>query len=596
MDRRTDPTLCGQTRHVFLHYGRVQVYPELPAHLPPTETAAHHSTTLPAQRTRRIMKILSIKNRCDSRLYFVFCTVSPCKCALCANWLAQEKTPIVDWRRATYGFLQIEAYGERIDRFCDQWRCIGGCFFDSLPTIMKKDMLVEFEEDKNYKIGGGRAKVRFSPSSDADSTPSSKSSVASTPTYKASVQSTPKAPPMTPLKYLAVRNFSDATFYFVYCTVSPCKCATCQTWLKSEQRGIADWGRATYGFLQVKPYGGHVARICEEWKCLGACFFRGIPSIIKKDMLVEYADEQNYVIDNGGAKLRFTHKPQVFDKAKYVHIQNHSESMIYFAFCTNSPCKCHVCEQWIKAETTPVLNWGRATYGYLPVEPLGQRIDRFCDLWSCTGACFFDQLPQKMEKEMLFDFGSTTNFDFGDGRATLRITDKPDPSVRTNYVHVQNLSDSVLFFAFCTVSRCKCAVCLQWLAAEKIEVTNTQGWTVGRFVVGPNQAHSVRICPLWECMGTCFLDGWPKEINKSMLVSFEQGRSYKIAGGRARLSFATAKSNANVSNQLDADLAMFGAAAVMAPGLEVALGIGTDLAAEVAGNLIDMAVNGCVIS
>ncbi|TMW62264.1 hypothetical protein Poli38472_009757 [Pythium oligandrum] len=533
------------------------------------------------------MKTLSIKNRGDSRLYFVFCTVSPCTCVICKIWLAQEKTPIVDWRRATYGFLQVEAYGERIDRFCDQWSFIGGCFFDALPILMKKDMLTDFEDNKIYKMGGERAEINFSQTPDTNSTPSSKSSVA----YASHV---PVAVPVAPSKYLVVRNFSNVTFYFVYCTVSPCKCATCQTWLTSEQRAITDWGRATYGFLQVKPYGRHVARICEEWECLGASFFRGIPQVIKKEMLAEMTDEREYSHDNGGAKMRFTHTPNILDGVKYVHTQNHSESMLYFAFCTNSPCKCHVCEQWIKAETIPIANWGRATY--LPVEPLSQRIDLFCDQWSCIGACFFDQLPPKMEKEMLFDFGSTTNFDFGHGRATLRITDKPDPSVRTNYVHVQNLSDSVLFFAFCTVSRCKCAVCLQWLAAEKFKVIDERGWTVGQFVVGPNQAHSVRTCPQWECMGACFLDRWPTEIKKPMLVSFEQGRSYKIAGGRARLSFSTTKSPVNMSNQLDADLAMFGAAAVMAPGVEIAREIDTDLVVEFAENLIDLALDGCVIS
>ncbi|TMW62266.1 hypothetical protein Poli38472_009759 [Pythium oligandrum] len=313
-------------------------------------------------------------------------------------------------------------------------------------------------------------------------------------------------------------------------------------------------------------------------------------------MLGEFEEENEYIQAIGRARVGFTHTPTVPKSPKYVHIQNHSESMLYFAFCTNSPCKCPISRQWINTEKSPIVNWGRATYGYLPIEPLGQRIDLFCDQWNCIGACFFDQLPQKMEKEMLFDFGSTTSYDFGHGRVTLRITDKPDPSVRTNYVHVQNLSDSVLFFAFCTVSRCKCAVCLQWLAAEKFKVIDERGWTVGQFVVGPNQAHSVRTCPQWECMGACFLDRWPTEIKKPMLVSFEQGRSYKIAGGRARLSFSTTKSPVNMSNQLDADLAMFGAAAVMAPGVEIAREIDTDLVVEFAENLIDLALDGCVIS
>lgn len=64
------------------------------------------------------MKSLTIKNRTASPLWFVFCTISGCKCEVCMEWIICETFPITNRAGATYGLLRVEAFAERVERFC----------------------------------------------------------------------------------------------------------------------------------------------------------------------------------------------------------------------------------------------------------------------------------------------------------------------------------------------------------------------------------------------------------------------------------------------------------------------------------------------
>ncbi|TMW62263.1 hypothetical protein Poli38472_009756 [Pythium oligandrum] len=525
------------------------------------------------------MKALKIKNRCESRLFFAFCTISSCKCSICESWIKHEKKPIVGLGAATYGYVQVEPFSERVERFCDKWQCIGACFFDSMPQVIKKEMLVRFNEEKNYKVGNGRGKLRFT--------------------------HTPEALLAQP-GFLHIQNFGCSTLYFVFSVVSKCECAVCQQWINREEFRAVDSEETKYGYFQVNGLGERIEHVCGQWNCVGACIFNAMPETIKKAMLLAFDKSKGYMYGNDRAKVHFTDtpevgltptKPEATRPPNCIHVQNLGESTLFFAFCTTAWCKCDVCQSWLKLEKTPVVDLGRATYGYFQLEAFGHRVDHFCDTWSFIGACFFDALPETMEKELLLEFDKRKSYSFGSDRAKLRFIHAPTPP---KYVHVQNLSGSTLYFAFSTVSECRCENCQQWIQLERLPLNNAQ-WRVGRFVVEPHKAHSVRTCDQWECVGACFLDAWPLELSKAQFGRFDRRQNYRVAGGKAKLCFANEQKSpqSRRSNQEAAvEVEIVGAGAMTEIGLELLkIGIEADpeTVAESVNTVVEVA-SSCVIS
>lgn len=71
------------------------------------------------------MKYLLLQNHSLQRLFFVFCTISTCRCGACDEWLCFERTPFADRPGWTFGYIQVEGYASRVDRFCPKWDCVG---------------------------------------------------------------------------------------------------------------------------------------------------------------------------------------------------------------------------------------------------------------------------------------------------------------------------------------------------------------------------------------------------------------------------------------------------------------------------------------
>ncbi|TMW62261.1 hypothetical protein Poli38472_009754 [Pythium oligandrum] len=467
------------------------------------------------------MKALEIKNFSDSKLFFAFTTTSNCKCAICQTWTEQETHPIAGMRDATYGYIQVEPFSERTERFCDNWQCLGACCFDSIPEIMEKDMLTRFIEDKDYKVDNGRAIFCFTSTTDASL-----------------VQPT----------YVHIENYGYAPLFFVFSVVSKCDCTVCLQWMERESVRTTDSQGTTYGYFEIDGLGQRVERICGQWNCIGACFFETMPEVVERAMLLPFHKHKGYKYGKDRAKVHFTDHPEVSSPdtpgdLNCIHIENLSASTLYFAFCTTSRCECDVCLTWLKHEKIPFVNVGNATYGYFRVDGFSQRVDHFCGQWTFDGACVFNESPDAMAREMLLGFESHKTYLFAN-LAKVHCVRVPEPS---KYVHIENVSNkSTLYFAFATLSKCRCQFCQRWVQLEEHPLVDA-GWRVGRFVLEPNKVHSVRACPDWECVGACFVDKWPSELKKLQFGRFDRTQDFTVAGGKAKLGFQYSENSSLVT-------------------------------------------------
>jgi hypothetical protein len=107
------------------------------------------------------LKYLRMQNHGADTLFFAFCTTSTCQCHICQEWLVFETIPIVDKPNWTVGRVIVEPFRSRTERFCSQWDCIGACFLASWPSEIKREMLFDYDETKDYTIGGGKAELCF---------------------------------------------------------------------------------------------------------------------------------------------------------------------------------------------------------------------------------------------------------------------------------------------------------------------------------------------------------------------------------------------------------------------------------------------------
>lgn len=201
------------------------------------------------------------------------------------EWIVCETLPFANRPGATYGLLKVEAFDERVERFCQRWDCVGACYFDAAPpTAVTRDEMFDYDEGTNYTIGGGKADVSFTSMS---------------------------VPLLSGLKYLQTKNHSDTPLHFAYCTTSRCRCEICQEWLKFETIPLVDTPGWTVGQIIVEPAQSKIDRFCVQWDCIGACFLGAWPAAITKSMLFDYDETRDYTIAGGKAELCFTHqKPQ----------------------------------------------------------------------------------------------------------------------------------------------------------------------------------------------------------------------------------------------------------------------------------------------
>jgi hypothetical protein len=107
------------------------------------------------------MKFLKITNRAGFPIHFVFVTTSPCRCAVCMEWVKWEQYPVVNWPGATFGSLCVGPYYERIERFCDKWDCEGAVFYGAVPWSLSRHQFMDYEDDSDYSVGGGVVELRF---------------------------------------------------------------------------------------------------------------------------------------------------------------------------------------------------------------------------------------------------------------------------------------------------------------------------------------------------------------------------------------------------------------------------------------------------
>ncbi|TMW62262.1 hypothetical protein Poli38472_009755 [Pythium oligandrum] len=153
---------------------------------------------------------------------------------------------------------------------------------------------------------------------------------------------------------------------------------------------------------------------------------------VTKDDLFDYDEGKSYTIGDGKAEMSFTYTGESNSQSnglKYLQIKNQSASALYFAFCTTSKCDCHVCQEWIRFETIPLVDEPGWTVGCVVVEPFQTKVERFCSQWDCIGTCFLGSWPSEVKKTMLFDYDETRDYTIAGGKAELCFSyQKPQPA------------------------------------------------------------------------------------------------------------------------------------------------------------------------
>ncbi|TMW62259.1 hypothetical protein Poli38472_009752 [Pythium oligandrum] len=228
------------------------------------------------------------------------------------------------------------------------------------------------------------------------------------------------------MKELRIKNRTDSTLFFAFCTKSTCKCSVCMEWLNCESHPIVDWPGATYGYLRVEGQRERVDRFCPNWDCVGACFFDSLPMRMLASMLFDYDEGTSYAVGGGKADLSFTNakdeEEEESSKVKHLRVQNRGSFALFFVFCTTSQCQCNICQEWLSLETHPLADIYGWTYGYSRVEPNSTRVARFCSQWKCTGTCFVSQLPMQVTKDMLIEFDENRDYSIAGGLVELHFT------------------------------------------------------------------------------------------------------------------------------------------------------------------------------
>jgi hypothetical protein len=128
----------------------------LPTSLPPLHTQLALSLG-----TLTDMKYLLLQNHTNQRLIFIFCTISQCTCDICQEWISVETAPFADRDGSTYGRIEVGPYGNRIDRFCSKWDCVGDCFFAYIPGQISVASMFDYDESRSYTVNNGQATVDF---------------------------------------------------------------------------------------------------------------------------------------------------------------------------------------------------------------------------------------------------------------------------------------------------------------------------------------------------------------------------------------------------------------------------------------------------